>query len=104
MVGKTVNWTRVALLTLSETLDYFIDRNGNDSYSKKLYAEVAKNETRLRNNPFLGIEVKKTHYRKLIFDDYSLFYKVTKSEITIVLFWDNRRDSKLLESELSKIK
>jgi hypothetical protein len=104
MVGKTVNWTRVALLTLSETLDYFIQRNGNDSYSKKLYTEIVKNEIRLTNNPILGIEVEKTNYRKLIFDDYSLFYKVSKSKITIVLFWDNRRDSNLLESELSKIK
>ncbi|TRX38740.1 type II toxin-antitoxin system RelE/ParE family toxin [Flavobacterium sp. ZT3R18] len=104
MVGKTVNWTRVALLTLFETLDYFIQRNGNDRYSKKLYAEIAKNETRLINNPFLGIEVEETNYRKLIFDDYSLYYKIIKSKITIVLFWDNRRDSKLLESELLKIK
>jgi ParE toxin of type II toxin-antitoxin system, parDE len=103
MGGKVVSWTRIALLTLNETLDFFILRNANAIYSKKLYKEVAKNETRLINNPLLGIKIKDTPYRKLIFDNYSIYYKNTGSKITIVLFWDNRRSPELLEQELQKI-
>lgn len=103
MVGSLVSWTRVALLTFNETLDYFIQRNGNDNYSKKLFNEVKKNELRLLKNPYLGIEVSETAYRKLIFDDYSLFYKFIDTEITIVLFWDNRRSPELLEKELISV-
>jgi hypothetical protein len=103
MGGKVVQWTRVALLTLNETIDFFILRNGNDIYSKKLYKEVVKNETRLINNPLIGIKIKDSPYRKLIFEDYSIYYKNTGSKIIIVLFWDNRRSPELLEKELLKI-
>lgn len=102
MVGRSIVWTRIALIVFDETLNYFIVRNGNDNYSQKLHKKVTKNTLRLSVNPYLGKEIENTVYRKLIFKDYSLIYKVLDAEIIICLFWDNRRNPEALEKELEK--
>jgi plasmid stabilization system protein ParE len=102
MVGK-INWSETALLEFEETLHYYNIRNGNAFYSKSLHDEVTKSEVRLLNNPFIGIVIENTNYRKILLSYYSIFYKIHDSKITIVLFWDNRRSPELLEKELGKI-
>ena len=102
MVGK-IDWSETALLEFEETLHYYNIRNNNDLYSKSLHDEITKSEVILLNNPFIGIAIEYTNYRKILVSYYSIFYKIQDSKITIVLFWDNRRNPELLEKELGKI-
>jgi plasmid stabilization system protein ParE len=101
MVGK-IDWTETALLKFEETIHYYNIRNSNDLYSKSLHDEITKSERRLLNNPFIGIAIAYTNYRKILVSYYSIFYKIQDSKITIVLFWDNRRKPRIIRKRIGK--
>lgn len=88
---------------LTNTLDYFSARNGNNNYSKKLLKSVKNTISNLSKFPNLGKPTEIVNVRELIHLDYSIFYVIDTDKIDIVLFWDNRRSPNLLEKELIKI-
>jgi plasmid stabilization system protein ParE len=91
-----------AEIILDETLGYYSSKN--KIYAKNLYNEVSEYALKLLQFPNLGKPVDDSHFRQLIIDKYSIYYKILDKEILVVLFWDNRRSPELLEQELIKIK
>lgn len=55
MARIKIEWSIEAKEDLIDILQFYIDRNGNSNYSKKLYVKINKNIKLLSNNPFLGI-------------------------------------------------
>jgi plasmid stabilization system protein ParE len=92
MARRKVIWTKNAELLFKEILTFYIKRNQNKTYSKKLLQKVKSLTKKLSNFPFLGFEIETTNYREIIFDHYSVIYSVSETEIVIKLIWDHRRN------------
>ena len=88
-----------AKIELKEILLYWKRHNKSNSYSVKLNAEVQRVVKDLVRFPYLWTEVEgyENIRRALVFFNYSIFYLIEKNTITILSFWDNRRNPEELE-------
>ena len=62
-----IKWTKKALLSLAETLEYWNIHNSSETYSTKLRLEIKKKQLELSENPKIGIKTAFTKYLKLKF-------------------------------------
>lgn len=94
-----VEWTEQAKIELKEILLYWKKHNKSNLYSVKLNAEVQRVVKDLVRFPYLWTEVEgyENIRRALVFFNYSIFYIIEKNTITILSFWDNRRNPEELE-------
>ena len=69
MARIKIEWSVEAKQDLVDILQFYIDRNGNSLYSKKLYAKINKNIKLLSTNPLLGIRTENPDIRALITGD-----------------------------------
>ncbi|WP_315050758.1 type II toxin-antitoxin system RelE/ParE family toxin [Capnocytophaga leadbetteri] len=94
-----VEWTEQAKIDLKEILLYWKKHNKSNLYSVKLNAEVQRVVKDLVRFPYLWTEVEgyENIRRALVFFNYSIFYLIEKNTITILSFWDNRRNPEELE-------
>ena len=92
MVRRKVIWTKNAELLFKEILNFYIERNKNVKYSKKLLQKVKSLTKKLAKFPFLGFIIETTNYREIVFDHYSIIYSVSETEIVIKLIWDQSRN------------
>ncbi len=92
MVRFKVEWSLEARLDLIDILEFYIKRNGNSTYSRKLFATINKIIRLLSNNPYLGKKTDDPSIRALVTGDYQIIYEITDKMILIVMIWDCRRD------------
>ena len=94
-----VEWTEQAKIDLKEILLYWKKHNKSNLYSVKLNAEVQRVVKDLVRFPYLWTEEEgyENIHRALVFFNYSIFYLIEKNTITILSFWDNRRNPEELE-------
>ena len=99
MVKKTVVWTETAVRQRRSILKYWTKRNGSTTYAERLI-KITKDRIKVillnpessRESEFLGTRVAAMGH-------FSIFYKITETQIIITAFWDNRQDpEKLLKS------
>lgn len=67
MVRRKVIWTKNAELLFKEILNFYIERNNNITYSKKLLQKVKSLTKKLSKFPFLGFIIETTNYREIVF-------------------------------------
>lgn len=94
MARRKIVWSSRAKISLFKILSFFTERNGNNTYSKKLHFLFQSRLQRLTLKPDLGIITDMKSVRGLIVDEYIIFYEVTSSEIIIHTIWDSRQDPK----------
>jgi len=92
VVRFKVKWSLEARLDLIDILEFYIKRNGNSVYSRKLHQSINKNIKYLKSNPFLGKQTDDPSIRVLITGDYEILYEVLDKLLLIVMIWDSRRD------------
>jgi len=92
MVRIKIEWSLEARLDLLDILQFYIQRNGNSIYSRKLYSQISKSIKLLVKNPFLGKQSEDPSVRALITGDYQIIYEVFDKLILIIMVWDCRRD------------
>ena len=92
MVRIKIEWSLEARMDLLDILQFYIKRNGNSVYSKKLYSQIIKSVKLLVKNPFLGKQSEDASVRALISGDYQILYEVFDKLILIIMIWDCRRD------------
>jgi plasmid stabilization system protein ParE len=92
MVKVKIEWTIEARLDLLDILEFYLQRNGNSIYSKKLYTRINDSVKLLAKNPFLGKQTEDTTIRALVTGDYQIIYEVFEKLILIVMIWNCRRD------------
>lgn len=91
----TLIWSSSAKEEYLDTLQYWIERNGSNTYSSAIAARVLKTESLLSKYPYIGNQIplgSDTARRYVISREHSIIYQVDKSTIRILSFWDNRRD------------
>lgn len=90
---RTVIWTDSCLRDMEETFCYHDERNGNSRYSQYLYAETKQIARLAARNPLIGHRTEYPHIRYMVVvPDYSIFYHYTDEVVSILVFWDNRRN------------
>jgi plasmid stabilization system protein ParE len=91
MVAFKIEWSVEAKLDLSDILEFYINRNGNSIYSKKLFDRVSRSIKLLSKNPYLGKRTEDAHVRALITGDYQIIYEVFDNLVLIIMIWDCKR-------------
>lgn len=92
MAKRKVIWTRTAELQYVGILEYWVNRNKSNIFSKKLVKLVSDCTNQIASTPFI---YKSTDYKTTL-GNFSVYYKVYDKKIIITAFWDNRQDPKKL--------
>ncbi|AGC76513.1 ParE-like toxin of type II ParDE toxin-antitoxin system [Nonlabens dokdonensis] len=96
MAQRNVIWTKTADLQFVGVLEYWVNRNKSNTYSLKLLELVKDRTSQIALTPYIYKSTDFKDYRVSILGNYSIYYKITDSQITITAFWDNRQDPKKL--------
>ena len=96
MAKRTIVWTKTADIQFVGILEYWVKRNKSNTYSRKLIRLVTKKTNQIAETPFIYKSTDFKDIRVASMGNYSIFYKVTKEQIIITAFWDNRQDPKKL--------
>ncbi|GGE28707.1 type II toxin-antitoxin system RelE/ParE family toxin [Psychroflexus planctonicus] len=96
MAKRNVIWTRTADIQFVGILEYWLNRNKSNTYSKKLVKLVSERTKQIAEQPliFKATDFKDTRVASL--GNFSIYYKYDDKEIIITAFWDNRQNSKKL--------
>jgi plasmid stabilization system protein ParE len=96
MVKKSVIWTETASRQRREILKYWTIRNGSTQYAEKLIQLIRQRIQVLTENEFAGKPTNHKETRVAAMGNFSIFYKITESQLIITSFWDNRQDPEKL--------
>lgn len=92
MAKKFIVWTETAAKQRREVLKYWTIRNGSDEYAQKLI-KITKDKVKIiAKYPDSGVATDYPETRMCAMGHFSIYYKVTDTNIIIVAFWDNRQD------------
>lgn len=92
MAKRKIIYSKRAQIKLFQILEYFRERNGNSTYSKKLYQKISKEINLLSKHPELGKHTELQNIRSLVIKEYVIFYEVKPESIIIYTIWDNRQN------------
>lgn len=92
MARYQIEWSAEARLDLFDLLNFYLERNGNAVYSRKLNAEIRKSVKIISKNPFTGIKTSNESAFIIFTGNYQIIYKVIDLTIVIVMIWDSRRN------------
>jgi len=100
MAQRVIVWTITASKQRREILKYWTVKNSSTLYAEKLIKLVkVRIHTILRNpNAFKPTTFQDVHVSSL--GHFSIYYKITETELIVVAFWDNRQDPKKLLEEI----
>jgi len=96
MAKLKIFWTETALKQRNHIFEYWNNRNGSNSYSKKLNSSILERISVLKSNPDLGKKTEFINTRVVSLGHYSILYKNIDSKLIITGFWDNRQNPKKL--------
>lgn len=91
-MAKQVIWSKRAQLDRKEILEYWINRNKSNLYSKKLDANFKDNLKLIGEFPHVGKQTDDGKARVKIVKDYLLFYEETEDTIVVLSIWDSRQN------------
>lgn len=96
MAKRDVIWTRTADIQFVGILEYWVNRNKSNTYSKKLVNLVSERTKKIAEQPliFKSTEFKDTRVASL--GNFSIYYKHDDNKIIITAFLDNRQSPKKL--------
>ena len=90
---RRIKWTQNYKLEVNIIINFFNKRNGSNRYSHYLKGEIKDTLKLVAAQPMIGYSTEYPHIRQaLVIDDYSIFYHHSDELITVLVFWDNRRD------------
>ena len=104
MAKYKIEWSIEARLDLIDILEFYINRNSSNSYSKKLNSKINRSLKLNTNNPLIGLKSQIESVRALITGDYQIVYEISDNIILIVMIWDCRRDpgDKIIDQRIKK--
>lgn len=92
MAKKKIIWSHTASNELLSILQFYIERNGNTTYSEKLLEEIDSIVSLLTDHPLLGKATDKQPYRIVIRGNYEIIYRIDNETVFIVNLWDSRKN------------
>lgn len=96
MVKRSVVWTETAARQRREILKYWTKHNGSTVFAKKLIQLIARRIKIILKHPESFKTVEYPDTRESAMGHFSIFYKVTRDQLIITGFWDNRQNPKKL--------
>jgi len=99
-MAKRVIWSRNADRIFIKILEFYIERNGSKTYSRRLNDEIPSLIAILSKQPFLGIKTDKKDIRILIKSHFKIFYQIDNEMLIIHLVWDCRQNQESLNTIL----
>ncbi len=98
---RLIRWTEKAEKQYLDTLQQLQELFPDSHYHLKVQERVTETTKLLKRFPSSGAvftEIKGVQVRKIVITfNYSIFYKLSETEIQIVTFWDNRQNPKRLD-------
>lgn len=73
-------------------LEFYLQRNGNAVYSRKLNSKINKSIKLVTKNPLIGQQTDINSVRAIVTGEYQIIYEVTEDTLLIVMLWDCRRN------------
>ena len=95
-MAKRVIWSSKADGIFTKILEYYIERNGSKTYSRKLNHEILAIIAILSKQPFLGLKTDNEKIRVFIKGDLKIFYQIEIDKLIIHLVRDCRQNPKSL--------
>ncbi|MGV7105220.1 type II toxin-antitoxin system RelE/ParE family toxin [Flavobacterium sp. U410] len=92
MAEKEIVWSEIAKLQFANILEYYVERNGSETYSLKLIDEVEDLLNTLSKSELIGRLTSNKFTRVISMKVYLIFYEINGNRIEIVSFWDNRQE------------
>jgi plasmid stabilization system protein ParE len=92
MAKRKIVWSHSANIKLFQILDFYAQRNGNKTYSIKLYKKFVKELKLLKKQPEIGILTDLDSVRGLVVDEFILFYEINEPTIIVLTVWDSRQN------------
>lgn len=96
MVERKIVWTKTADIQLVGVLQYWLERNKSNKYSKRLLKQVIDRTKQIARTTYMYKSTDFKDVRVASLGNFSIYYKVTEHSIIITSFWDNRQDPKKL--------
>ncbi len=98
MARREIIWTKTADRQFLDILEYWVNRNKSNTFSKKLVKTVTKRTEQIFKNPLTFKRTDFGEHRVASLGNFSIFYLVQETSVLISAFWDNRQDpDKLLK-------
>ncbi len=91
-------WTPDATQHFNEILEYWVQRNGSNEYSIKLYKKVKSAISIISMYPESGKLTEKHGVRAKIVRDYYVFYTYDYENLVVVGMCDMRREPEFIAS------
>lgn len=91
-MARSIIWTEGAQKERLEILQYWMDRNQSNSFSKYLNQLFVDTVEIFAMFPQAGRSTDKEHVKVATLKDYSLFYSFDDKSIVILAVWDNRQN------------
>ena len=76
MAKFKIEWSVQARLDMIDILKFYLERNGNAIYSRKLNAIIKTGASQILKNPYIGIKTDEDSVRSLITMDYKIIYEI----------------------------
>lgn len=92
MARYTIEWSIDARVDLMDIIQFYIDRNGSSTYSRKINLTINKIVNKLKSNPLLGIRTDYESVRILNAGDFQIVYEIFDRIVLVILIWDCRRN------------
>ena len=86
-----VLWTHKAKDERNQILRYYLERNGDPTYSRTLREHFNQSLELVRTQERMGKPTSREEIRCLFVLDYSLFYRLDGQDVVVLTVWDNRR-------------
>jgi toxin YoeB len=101
-MAKQVIWSRLAHLDRLQILEYWIDRNKSNIYSRRLNQIFEDTADLISKHPQMGKETDVLNVRIKIVQVYFFTYRETETTVEILTIWDSRQDPSEFERIIKK--
>lgn len=100
---KKIIWGLIADKQLKKAIKFHFEKTSSTRYSLKLLDELEHTINLIEQYNEIGIALPKTNFRFISVFMYSIVYEVEEDSISILLFWDTRRNPKTLKVLLEEL-
>ena len=95
-MAKRVIWSLRAKEDRKSILEYWIERNGNKIYSRKLAKQFREKIKYIAQYNYIGTATDIENVRAAVCGNYILFYEIDEKFVKILAVWDGRRNPEYL--------
>ena len=99
---KSIIWGEIAKRQFKKALIY-CQKNDNIVFSFLLVSEVQHTFELILENNYIGKQIPKTNFRSILVYSFLIIYEVTDQNIAVILFWNTRKNPKVLKILLSEL-